>query len=293
VSCGTVVIVGVGLIGGSIGKALRESGLARRVIGVGRDTARLELAQRLGAIDDAAQDDAAAYAASSVAVVCTPVSRVAQDVCRVARYVPDDALIMDVGSTKRVIVETVERDPRAAERFLGAHPIAGSDRSGVEHARADLFRGSTCVLTPTQCVQPTLVGRAADFWTALGCHVLEMSPEAHDQALAHTSHAPHLVASALSRLSPPQWHALAGGAFRDMTRVAGADTELWVAVFRQNRAAVLHALDALQTNLAELRHALTDDDPERLAALWEVGRAARSRFVASDQLRDPKPPPSC
>ena len=145
----TVAIVGVGLIGGSLGLALRSGGLAERVIGVGRNPSTLEQAKSEGAIDEATTDLAEGVSEAAVVVVCTPVSRIPHDVRRVAEAAPAGALVTDAGSTKRQIVETVEGHPTAADFFVGAHPIAGSERSGSAHASAGLFRGRVCVLTPT------------------------------------------------------------------------------------------------------------------------------------------------
>jgi prephenate dehydrogenase len=146
---GTAVIIGVGLIGGSIGLALRAKRLASHVIGVGRNPLSLDQAVRLGAVDRGTTDLESAVADADLVVVCTPVNRVAVDVLRVAEAAPADVLITDVGSSKRQIVEAIERHPRSAAAFVGAHPLAGSERRGASHARADLFDGRVCVVTPT------------------------------------------------------------------------------------------------------------------------------------------------
>ncbi len=216
----TVAIIGVGLIGGSLGLALRSGGLASRVVGVGRDLGTLEQARASGAIDTATTDLAEAVADAAVVVVCTPVSRIPHDVRRVAEAAPADALVTDAGSTKRQIVETVEGHPTAADVFVGAHPIAGSERSGAAHARSGLFRGRVCVLTPTPRTPSDRLERARRFWGGLGCRVLEMSPIEHDEVLAYTSHLPHALAAALALSVPAEWLALAAGAYRDGTRVA-------------------------------------------------------------------------
>lgn len=150
-----VTIIGVGLIGGSLGLALRRLGLADQVVGVGRDPARLDEARALGAIDLGTTDLALALADSQVAVVCTPVDRLSEILIQAARLAPDHLLLTDAGSTKRLIVERVEADPAATRLFVGAHPIAGSERTGVAHARHDLFDAQPCVLTPTRRTPPT------------------------------------------------------------------------------------------------------------------------------------------
>jgi prephenate dehydrogenase len=275
---GTVVIVGVGLIGGSIGLALRASGLSGRVVGVGRNIARLRQAVALGAIDEATTELPQGVAKADVVVVCTPVSRIADDVHQAAACGPAGLLVTDAGSTKRGIVEAVETDPRSRAVFVGGHPLAGSERTGVEHAQESLFEGRVCVLTPTAATPSDRLRRAHGFWTALGCRIVELDPAAHDEALALTSHLPHAVAAALARAVPADRLPLAAGAYRDGTRVAGADAMLWTAIFLENRAPLLHALDQFDRQLGQLRVLLEARDKAGIHAWWEAARQNRGRF---------------
>ena len=275
---GTVAIVGVGLIGGSIGLALRAGGLARRVVGIGRDPSRLDEAQRLGAIDLASTDPARGVAEADIVVVCTPVDRIAADVISAARFSPRSALITDAGSTKRAIVTRVETDEIARSKFVAAHPIAGSERSGVANARADLFAGRVCVLTPTDRTPPALLDRARDFWSSLGARLIEIDPSTHDDRLARTSHLPHALAAALAAIVGPDLVPLAAGAYRDVTRVAGAESSLWTPIFLENRAAILDALDAYHRALEGFREALDAGDEARLSAWWDAARNHRLAF---------------
>ena len=273
-----MVIVGVGLIGGSIGQAVRARGLAGRVVGVGRDPARLDAARSLGAIDAGTTEPAAAVADAAVVVVCTPVDRIAADVVAAAAHAPVGALITDAGSTKRQIVAAVEADARARAAFVGAHPIAGSEQRGVAHARADLFEGRACVLTPTARTPPDRLHRARRFWRGLGSRVVEMGPAAHDGALAFTSHLPHAVAAALAAVVPVEALPLAAGAYRDGTRVAAADPDLWTAIFLQNREPLIEALGALQGQLIGFKAALIARDADAIRAWWHSARSRRLRF---------------
>jgi prephenate dehydrogenase len=273
-----VSIVGVGLIGGSIGRALRSKGLAGRVIGVGRDVTRLAEARRLGAIDEGTTDFRAGVAGSAVVVVCTPVSRIAATACEAARLCDDRVLITDAGSTKRTIVEAVERDERARSVFVGAHPIAGSARQGVAAAQEDLFEGRPCVLCPTRFTPQDHLDRARRFWTSLGSRVSEMDPQAHDDALAMVSHLPHAVAAALAAVVPEHIVALAGGAFRDSTRVAAASAELWTEIFLENHLPVLRAVETLQLRLTCFHDALLARDAAALRDWWERGRLHRLSY---------------
>ena len=199
---GTVAIIGVGLIGGSIGQAIRSRGLADRVVGIGRDAARLAEAVELAAIDAGTTELHRGVDGAEVVVVCTPVTRIADDVREAAELGPEGVLITDAGSTKQQVVEAVERDPRARGCFVGGHPIAGSERKGVAHADPDLFQGRVCILTPTDNTPSDRLQRARDFWGRLGCRLIETSPRRARLALALTSHLPHAVAAALRGVDP-------------------------------------------------------------------------------------------
>lgn len=277
---GTVVVVGVGLIGGSVGLALRARGLADRVLGVGRSESSLAEAERVGAIDSFSTDLAGAVSEAEIVVVCTPVTDVAAKVRVAAEHGPPGLLVTDAGSTKRTIVEAVERDARATKVFVGAHPIAGSERKGPSFADAGLFNGRACVLTPTAQTPADRLARARDFWAAVGCRVVELDPTAHDEALALTSHLPHAVAAALAATVPAEVLGLAAGAYRDGTRVAGSDASLWSGIFRENRAPLLKALDRYGDQLAAFRAALESDDDETLQHWWEIARSRRGEFEA-------------
>lgn len=272
---GTVAIVGVGLIGGSIGLALKSKSAAARVVGIGRDQAKLDEATRLGAIDEGTTDLASGVRGAEVAIVCTPVNRIAADVRALADVGSRDLLITDAGSTKGRIVADVERHEGARARFVGSHPIAGSERQGAAFGRADLFEGRPCVLTPTSRTPNDRVERAQGFWSTLGASILVMSPGDHDAVLALTSHLPHAVASALAAAVPADALRLAAGAYRDATRVAAADAALWTAIFRDNRGPLLDAIGKFQDQLSALKFALMADDDSAIHNCWESGREHR------------------
>jgi prephenate dehydrogenase len=276
---GTVAIIGVGLIGGSIGLGLRSKNRADRVIGIGRNLARLEEARKLGAIDDFETDLPTGVSRAEVAVVCTPVTRIVEDILDCARSGPVSILVTDAGSTKARIVAGVEQDLRAREAFVGAHPIAGSERQGVAFARADLFEGRSCVLTPTPHTPPDRLERAREFWSGLGCQLFEVAPVEHDEMLALTSHLPHAVAAALAGSVPGELLPLTGGAYRDGTRVSGADATLWAGIFLENRQAVLEALIAFEGQLAEFREALEAGNSDRLVAWWDSAKKGKNERI--------------
>jgi prephenate dehydrogenase len=275
---GTVAIVGVGLIGGSIGLALRAGGLCGRVVGIGRSATRLQAALALGAIDEATTELTRGVAEADAVVVCTPVTQIAADVHQAAASGPAHLLVTDAGSTKRRIVEAVEDHPRSRAVFVGGHPLAGSERQGVEHAHETLFEGRVCVLTPTAATPPDRLQRARGFWTALGCRIVELDPVAHDEALAVTSHLPHALAAALAAAVPAEALRLAAGAYRDVTRIAASDPALWTAIFLENHAPLLRALDRFESQLGRFRQALQACDEAALRSWWESARAGRSQF---------------
>jgi prephenate dehydrogenase len=284
----TVAIVGVGLIGGSIGLALRARGRCEHVIGIGRNDARLREAVALGAIDEATTSLSQGVARADVVVVCTPVTRIADDVRQAAVNGPERVLITDAGSTKQGIVQTLEHESRTRAVFVGGHPLAGSDSNGVAHARADLFEGRACVLTPTPRTPADRLGRARSFWSDLGCRLIELDPAAHDAVLALTSHLPHVVAAALAAVVPGESLGLAAGAYRDCTRVAKADASLWAGIFLENRLPLLEALGMFQDQLAYFLQALQSNDRDTICSWWDAARTRRLQFDTEQFLQGVK-----
>jgi prephenate dehydrogenase len=270
-----ITIIGVGLIGGSVGLAAKARGVARRVVGVGRDARNLARAVERGAIDAFDTDPAEGVRLADLVVVCTPVDRVAETVLRLAPHCRDGAIVTDAGSTKAALVGDIERGLRDGVHFVGAHPIAGSEKTGVEHARADLFDGRATVVTPTPRTNEAACARVTDFWRALGSRVSTMPPDDHDEALAFTSHLPHAVASAVAGATDPELLALTAGGFRDVTRVAAGDPNLWAAIFEANRDAVLAALGAFTDRLTEFRKLLESGDRAGLERWLTEGKQVR------------------
>jgi prephenate dehydrogenase len=274
----TVAIVGVGLIGGSIGLALRERKLARTIVGVGRRQTSLDAARQVGAIDHGVTSLAEGVSHAQLVVVCTPVDSIAERVIQTAAVCPAAALITDAGSTKESIVTAVDAGlagRRSGPRFVGSHPLAGDDRTGPEHARADMFDGRKVVLTPTSATRPAAVTETRGFWESLGADVITMAPDKHDAALAMTSHLPHLVAAALAAATPKNLLPLAASGWRDTTRVAGGDPKLWQPIFATNRQHVLESLEKLTDLLDGLRESLEHGDYETFNSMLEVAAQVR------------------
>ena len=278
---GTIAIVGVGLIGGSIALAAKRRGLASVVLGVGRDARRLDDARRRGILDEGILDLAAAARRADLLVFCTPVDRIAAGAREAAATCPTGALLTDAGSIKACICRDLERElPRGVD-FIGSHPLAGSERQGFEHADARLFENRVCVVTPVENSSRAAIERIGAFWTSLGSKVVEMSPEAHDHALAETSHLPHLVAAAMAGTLSPQNRDLAASGFRDTTRIASGDPELWAAILFGNRKQVLDSMSRYDRSLSDFRRALEDGD---LVALKQLLQAAKTNREQIDAL---------
>gem|GEM_PF-131559 len=271
-----VAIVGVGLIGGSIGLALRQRGLSQRVVGIGRRQSSLDKALVCQAIDETATDLEKGVDGAELVVVATPVAAIADHVCQAVAATPEDVVVTDAGSTKAAICAAVEsRLQSAARRFVGSHPLAGDHRSGPAHARGDLFEGKTVVVTPTESTQIETIAKVEAFWQNLGARVTKLSPSEHDEALAATSHLPHLLASALAVATPAEWLPLAATGWADTTRVAAGDPELWTQVLAQNKPAVLAALDRLSEQLEKLQSDLQDENWSALRETLENGKRIR------------------
>jgi len=274
----TVAIVGVGLIGGSIGLAVKDRRLAARVIGVGRSAASLAEARRLGVVDETATD-VAALAAADLVVVATAVGTIPALLRAVDAAVRPGTLVTDAGSTKGSIVAAWEKHRRRAQgprsRFVGAHPIAGSHRRGPAAANADLFVGRVTVVTPAAATPLDDVTAVAGFWSALGSTVFTMAPREHDRILAATSHAPHVVAAAIAAATPAECRRFTAGGWRDTTRIAAGDPALWADILLDNRAGVVRALGRISAATEKFRAALAANDRRRLLTL--LSRAKEDR----------------
>ena len=252
----TVTIIGVGLIGGSIGLALRERKLAERVIGVGRRAATLRKAKQLGIVNATTLRLEDGVAEADLVVVATPIAQIVDQVCAAAQACRPETLITDAGSTKATIVARLNGQIPDSIRFVGSHPLAGSEKSGPEAATADLFEGRVVVVTPSRTTHNGAAEDAADFWSALGATVFLMSPEEHDAALASTSHLPHLLASLLAGATPRADLPLTATGWQDTTRIAAGDPELWTQIFLDNKRNVLKSLALFEKTMQRAKAAI-------------------------------------
>ncbi|MDB5384951.1 MAG: prephenate dehydrogenase, partial [Planctomycetaceae bacterium] len=226
----TITIVGVGLIGGSLAAAIRQRRLARRVIGVGRNLEKLQGAIERGLLDQATSDLVTAARESDFVIFCTPVDRIVAGVREVAAACRCNTLITDAGSTKGEICDELAFGLPPGVEFIGSHPLAGSEKSGYEFSDPNLFSNRVCVLTPVERTSVGGLKRLSEFWSQLGSRLMTMSPRDHDRAVAETSHFPHLAASALAATLSPEHVNLAARGFRDTTRIAGGDADLWTSI---------------------------------------------------------------
>ena len=273
-SFGRVVVLGTGLLGGSVGMALRAGGLAERVVGVGRRAETLEDALLLGCIDEATTDLESSVRSADLVVLATPLGTFEDLFARIAEADHEGLIVTDVGSTKVQVYRQAARLLPAPERFVGAHPMAGGDRHGPKHARADLFRDKPCVITPGNAADPAAVATVESLWSTLGMRLLKMSPEEHDRKVAVVSHLPHLLAALVVNASDAAGGLeIASTGFRDVTRVARSDPRVWLDIFRSNQRPVLEAIDTIVGHLNSFKDHLADDDTR---AIMDTLRDAKS-----------------
>ena len=263
----TIGIYGVGLLGGSIGFTLKKNFPDVKVIGIGRSEERLQMAKSLGAIDSWVTDPTQIPASLDFLVVCTPVGKLAGHVRHALPAMKPSGIITDAGSTKVTIVQQCEAIVGNAYRFVGAHPMAGSHKTGVDAASADLLMSKTCVVTETILSDEDAVSLVSDFWVALGMRVVRMQPDQHDKLVARSSHLPHIMATALCHVvknSGAMILPVIGDGFNDTTRIAAGDTEIWSDIAHENREEILLALEEMESVLAKFKQYLTSEDTSSL-----------------------------
>jgi prephenate dehydrogenase len=291
-----VAVLGLGLLGGSVGLAAKSRGVAACVAGATRRRDVLEAALQRGAIDEAGSFDQA-VAGADLVVLATPVFAMADVVRAVAPRLREGALLTDVGSVKAKLAETLPGLLARGVHYVGAHPMAGSHQRGLEHARADLFDGAPCIVSGASDARAR--DRVCGFWRALGARVLLRDPAAHDAEVAWMSHVPHVLAFAFARAlgeAPAGAHEVAGSGFRDFTRIAQSDPELWGDILTSNRKAIVAPLQAVAESLANLGRAVDAGDADAVERWIAEARAAlspsarRVRRPHSGE-RDPNPQP--
>jgi prephenate dehydrogenase len=283
-------LIGCGLMGGSFALALKRAGLVKRVVGYSKSPSTTERARQMGVIDIEAPSALLAVSGADIVLIAVPVAATEATFKAIKHLVTPNMLIMDVGSTKRDVIDAARRALREhVGLFVPAHPIAGKELSGVEHADADLYAGRQVILTPIERTQTIQLQKAVDLWTALGCRVLKMSPEQHDSAFAAVSHLPHLIAFALmnSIAGQPQgkdYLSLAGPGFRDFTRIAASDPKVWRDIMVSNREELLAQSKIFQRNLQALELMITSGNSEALEGLIQQASDTRANWSMASKL---------
>lgn len=275
-----LAIVGLGLLGGSIALAARERGIATHVVGSGRSRESVSAAKRSGALD-AVMDLEGAVRDADLVVLATPVSAMADVLRHAASALRPGCIVTDVGSVKGALTETLPGLLPPNVHFVGSHPMAGSHERGMRHARADLFEGAVCIVTPTAGSDAAAVAKVEAFWSALGARVERRSAEDHDAAVAWVSHVPHALAFAFAASlneAPEGATTLAGPGFRDFTRIARSDAELWSEILSLNHKALAGPLQAFSVRLAWLSRCLEAGDADAIARFLA---AARDKLAAA------------
>ena len=280
-------LIGCGLMGGSFALALKKAGLVKRVVGYSKSPTTTERARLLGVIDVEAPSALLAVSGADIVLVAVPVSASEATLKSIKHMVTPQMLIMDVGSTKGEVVRAAERGLREQiGSFVPAHPIAGKELSGIQHADATLFNGRQVILTPLPQNPPELVQKATDVWSAIGAQVLKMTPENHDAAFAAVSHLPHLLAFAyfsavVNQPAGRDYLSLAGPGFRDFTRIAASSPETWRDILVANREEVLKQSARFRQALDALEHVMREGNADALEGLirgpaegragWQMG----------------------
>ena len=278
-------LIGCGLMGGSFALAMKRAGLVKRVVGYSKSPSTTERARQMGVIDIEAPSALLAVSGADVVMIAVPVSATEATFKAIKHLVRPDMLLMDLGSTKREVVDASRRVLREQVGcFVAAHPVAGKEVSGVEHADADLYTGKQVILTPIERTNPLQVQQAFELWSALGCKVKKMSPEAHDAAFAAVSHLPHLVSFALMNAIAGQpagqeYLTLAGPGFRDFTRIAASDPAIWRDILISNREELLAQSKLFQRNLQALELMISSGNAEALEGLIDQASATRASWT--------------
>jgi prephenate dehydrogenase len=280
-----LVIFGVGLIGGSVASALKKAGSSAEIVGVGRSSESLQTAIDLNVIDTASSNIAEALLHADIVLIAAPVAQTPLILNAIKPHLHADTVVTDAGSTKSDVLACAQEIlGEQFTQFVGGHPIAGAEKSGVTAAMADLYINKNVVLTPTLYTNQNAVQRVRELWQSCGANVTEMPAETHDGIFAAVSHLPHLLAFALvddiaSRANAEQLFGFAASGFRDFTRIAGSHPEMWRDISLANKTALMNEITAYQDELSRLKQLLEHDDGDSLHALFERASTARNNWA--------------
>ena len=287
-NCDKLVVIGVGLIGGSVAAALKRAGRVRHVVGVGRGRGNIQRALDLGVIDEASHDISRAVSDADIVLMAVPVQQNESVLSQLARCQNTATLVTDAGSTKMDFVSAARRLlPSHLAHVIPAHPIAGAELTGVDAAQPALFADKNVVLTPLAENSASALDRIASMWSTCGARVSRMSPDHHDQVFSAVSHLPHMLAYALvhmiaTRPDAQELFGFAAGGFRDFTRIASSSPEMWRDIAAANRNALLADIASYQEQLAHLAQLIRNADAEQLGKIFETAREARNAWLRRD-----------
>lgn len=265
------VIVGTGLIGGSLALVLKKKRLAKQVYGISRHKESLLLAKRMGAIDCGSLDLAIAKDADLL-ILALPVSVILKTAPQFAKIINKGCIVCDVGSTKEEIVSKLDK---IFSNYVGMHPMAGSEKRGIKNARIDIFDKTICILTPTKKTNKRALKKIKQFWLKLGVKIMVLSSSSHDQALSFVSHLPHVAAFSLISTVPEQYFKFASSGLKDTTRIAGSDAELWADIFLSNQKNIVKSITAFENNLRKIKNAVSKKDKKLLAKILAKAKNKR------------------
>jgi prephenate dehydrogenase len=287
-----MTLVGVGLLGGSLGLAVKQRKLADRVEGYVRRTASITECDKLAVVDHATRDLARAVAGADLVILCTPLSQMRELAVKMLPALQPGAIVTDVGSVKGSVVEELEPlIAGAGAHFVGSHPMAGGEKTGVSAARADLFERAVCLVTPTPSSNKDAVEKVEEFWKALGGRVLKMAPALHDDLVSRASHLPHVVAAELanyilSPAHPPEQATVCANGFRDTTRVASGSPEMWRDIAIANQKNLGRVLGVFIEDLQEFRLALDNGDVKAIEEFFEKAKQRRDQWCGSGNSQE-------
>jgi prephenate dehydrogenase len=289
-----VTLAGVGLLGGSLGLALKQRKLADLVVGFVRRNESIKECETHGAVDSATLDLHEAISGSELVVLCTPIAKMKALVKQMRPALAKGAIVTDVGSVKGSVVRDLEAlVAKLGGSFIGSHPMAGAERMGVAAARGDLFNNAVCVVTPTSKSDKTDIEKVEELWKSVGARTLRMSPDLHDELVSRSSHLPHVLAATLANAvldpkQPKQQAALCANGFRDTTRIASGSPEMWRDIALANRENLISALDCFVEDLQGLRGLLKSKNEKAIAKFFETAKKRRDEWAGKAGSASPE-----
>lgn len=273
-----IAIVGTGFMGASLGLAIKKKGLAKEVVGIGHHETALREATDVGAIDEGTLDLMKGISGADFIVLATPVNAILETLDKMGKEFRRNVIVTDIGSTKSAVVDRAEKVLHHSVLFVGSHPLVGSEKKGPTYANAGLYESGTCVMTPTDKTNRLAKDKTKQFWNQLGLNVKMMGPQDHDEQMAYISHLPHLAAFALAKVLPDNSADLVTQGFKDTTRIAASDPQMWKDIALSNNKYILKSIDDMVKVLAGMRKAIVSADEEALTEIFKQAKSKRERM---------------